>query len=70
MRSLALLMAVIGFAAIPLSAGAVPAGSDKVATLSARHIITVDARCGPGQHWVPEGYAKHAKWRPGHCAAD
>ena len=25
-------------------------------------------KCGPGQYWVPSGYAKHGKYRAGHCA--
>jgi hypothetical protein len=25
-------------------------------------------KCGKGQHWVPAGYAKHGKYRTGHCA--
>jgi hypothetical protein len=33
-------------------------------------LILVDARCGRGWHWVPAGYAKHAKWRAAHCARD
>jgi hypothetical protein len=24
--------------------------------------------CGKGQRWVPAGYAKHGKYRAGHCA--
>jgi hypothetical protein len=24
--------------------------------------------CPEGWHWVPADYAKHAKWRPAHCA--
>ncbi len=23
--------------------------------------------CPQGWHWQPADYAKHAKWRPGHC---
>lgn len=25
-------------------------------------------KCGQGQRWVPAGYAKHGKYRAGHCA--
>jgi hypothetical protein len=25
--------------------------------------------CGKGQRWVPAGYAKHGKYRAGHCTA-
>jgi hypothetical protein len=31
-------------------------------------IVRVDARCGRSWHWVPPGYAKHGKWRDGHCS--
>jgi hypothetical protein len=24
--------------------------------------------CGKGQRWVPGGYARHGKYRAGHCA--
>jgi hypothetical protein len=26
-------------------------------------------KCAQGQRWVPAGYAKHGKYRSGHCAA-
>ena len=26
-------------------------------------------KCPQGQRWVPAGYAKHGKYRAGHCAA-
>jgi hypothetical protein len=26
------------------------------------------AACPAGSHWVEPGYARHGKWRPGHCA--
>jgi len=70
MRSLALAMAVIGVAAVPRSAGAMPAGSDRMAARSARPIVTVDTRCGEGRHWEAAGYDKNGKWRDAHCAAD
>ena len=25
-------------------------------------------KCGKGQYWVASGYAKHGKYRAGHCA--
>jgi hypothetical protein len=25
-------------------------------------------KCPKGQYWVPAGYAKHGKYRAGHCA--
>src|SRR5215469_5248979 len=32
-------------------------------------IVTVAHHCGKGRYWVPAGYAKHGKWRAGHCAS-
>jgi hypothetical protein len=31
-------------------------------------LVLVDARCGQGWHYVPAGYARHGKWRDGHCS--
>ncbi len=25
-------------------------------------------RCPPGSWWVPEGYQRKGKWKPGHCS--
>ncbi len=33
-------------------------------------LMRADVRCGEGGHWVPAGYAKHGKWRNGHCSRD
>lgn len=30
--------------------------------------VPVAHKCGQGQRWVPAGYAKHGKYRAGHCA--
>jgi hypothetical protein len=31
-------------------------------------VLPVSHKCGKGQYWVPAGYAKHGKYRAGHCA--
>jgi hypothetical protein len=32
------------------------------------NLLTVSHKCAKGQYWVPAGYAKHGKYRAGHCA--
>ena len=66
MRSIALLIAV-GVLVVPLTAWAAPALPNRAEAVSASNIVLVDRRCGPDAHWVRPGYAKHGKWRPGHC---
>jgi hypothetical protein len=29
---------------------------------------SVAPRCPPGSWWVPEGYQRKGKWKPGHCS--
>jgi hypothetical protein len=32
-------------------------------------VIATDPHgCPPGTYWTEAGYARHAKWRPAHCA--
>ena len=66
MRSITLLI-TLGVLVVPLTAAAAPAAPNKAEAASAGNIVLVDRRCGPGARWVRSGYAKHAKWRPGHC---
>jgi hypothetical protein len=47
-------------AVAPPSSAAI--GSPSPSTPVASH------KCGQGQYWVPSGYAKHGKYRAGHCA--
>jgi hypothetical protein len=60
------LAGVIGFVAVSPSAIAVPITPENSAIGSAQNLLPV-VRCPNGWHWVPAGYAKHAKWRPSHC---
>jgi hypothetical protein len=46
----------------PLLRSGVAAGAISKAIPVASH------KCGQGQRWVPAGYAKHGKYRAGHCA--
>jgi hypothetical protein len=31
-------------------------------------ILAASHSCPKGQQWIPAGYAKHGKYRAGHCA--
>jgi hypothetical protein len=33
-----------------------------------RSVPIATHKCAKGQYWVPSGYAKHGKYRAGHCA--
>ena len=65
------LTAVLIAVAAPLSAGAVPAGADCVAAVSAQQVTPAGHGCPLGYYWEPDGYAPHGKFRrfrPAHCA--
>jgi len=47
----------------PLLPGAADAGS------VSRAVPAASPQCGKGQYWLPSGYAKHGKYRAGHCAS-
>ncbi len=68
MRSIALLIAVVGVA-VPMVAPAAPALPNRTEAVSAHNIVLVDRRCGPGGHWIRSGYATNGKWRPAHCVS-
>jgi hypothetical protein len=60
---------VLGFAAgMQTAAGtpALPAGA--AVGLASNAAPAASHKCGKGQHWVAAGYAKHGKYRIGHCA--
>ena len=69
-----LLTALIGafcLAAASPIAGAMspPAGAFGVPSASsALPVASTAKQCPQGQHWVPGAYAKHGKYRAGHCA--
>jgi hypothetical protein len=68
----ALLLGFVGalsLAVVLPAADAAPSG--RIATLSApvsQQVPIASHKCGQGQHWVPGAYAKHGKYRAGHCA--
>lgn len=51
------------------TAGAAPLGA-RSATVAPifKSVPAATHHCGKGQRWVPAGYAKHGKYRAGHCA--
>ena len=65
-------LAFIG--ALGLAAGNQPAGAALLGANSGifapapKTTMAASHNCGKGQRWVPAGYAKHGKYRPGHCA--
>ena len=65
-----LLMA--GFGLLVLSSAAHAAGTaqpSQSGTTDTSQPAQVQAQpCPAGSHWVAAGYAKHAKYRAGHCA--
>ena len=56
-----------GLAAGLQTAGAVPWPTSNTAP-APKNVPVATHNCGKGQHWVPAGYAKHGKYRAGHCA--
>jgi hypothetical protein len=59
---------LVSAAWIGSAAAALPRLPSRAATLSMTSVVRADARCGHGRHWIPPGYAKHGKWRNGHCS--
>jgi hypothetical protein len=69
MRSNALcLIASLAVLAILPSAAAVPAQSDRQPAVSAPRDTPAAQACPRGYYWEPEGYVRHGKFRPAHCA--
>jgi hypothetical protein len=61
----------IGAFAIALSvqtAAATPLPPSRTALQQLSTIVPAAHHCGKGQRWIPAGYAKHGKYRTGHCA--
>jgi len=68
MRAAALLAAMIGLAATPLTTRAAPAGAERLTVGPASGIVQVAENCGPGRHWVARYRDRAGRWIPGHCA--
>jgi hypothetical protein len=66
MRSALLLSIALGCIVFALPANAVPPGKHQA---DARQpIIKIAQKCPPGSWWIPEGYQRKGKWKPGHCS--
>jgi hypothetical protein len=60
------LAGVLIAAAIPLSVSAAPVAGDQGS--NGQQATSATPTCPPGYYWEPEGYARHGKFRPAHCA--
>jgi hypothetical protein len=62
-------ISTLGLALSIQTAGATPSPptTNTVAPVSHR-LLAATHNCGKGQRWIPAGYAKHGKYRAGHCA--
>jgi hypothetical protein len=60
---------VLGMAAGLQTTGAAPSLPSNPNGAVSRNMPAASHQCGKGQRWVPSGYAKHGKYRVGHCAA-
>jgi hypothetical protein len=70
MRLLSLfVISFIPLASLPVTAGAVSAGSQRVAIGADAKIVMAGYRCGLTRHWAPAVKTKYG-WRKGHCAPD
>ena len=49
------------------AAEATPIGQSRASVVSS-NLVAVAHKCPQGQRWVPAGYAKHGKYRVGHCS--
>jgi hypothetical protein len=59
----------LGLAAcLQASAATVTLRGDAAIGSPSQNVFVASHKCGQGQRWVPAGYAKHGKYRPGHCA--
>jgi hypothetical protein len=50
------------------TAGAAPYAPNRATIGSVSEIVPAAKKCPEGQRWVAAGYAKHGKYRAGHCA--
>jgi len=69
MRTLLAGFALMLGLAVGFEASAAPVrlpGGAAIGSLS-KSVPVASHKCGEGQRWVPAGYAKHGKYRAGHC---
>ena len=55
-------------AGLGTAAAAVLPPSNSTIGAPSSNVPIASHKCGQGQYWVPSGYAKHGKYRAGHCA--
>lgn len=51
--------------AVPANA-VVPVGKHQAGARQA--VVPIAQKCPPGSWWIPEGYQRKGKWKPGHCS--
>ena len=51
--------------AIPADAGVTPG---KYEFAAGQAMMAAAPKCPPGSWWIPEGYQRKGKWKPGHCS--
>lgn len=62
-------VAALGLVASPLLVyGAPLATTGSLLAPGSKMMLAASPSCPKGQRWVPAGYAKHGKYRAGHCA--
>jgi len=62
------LIGALAILAVPPSAGASPAQTDRQAADSATLAAPGTYACPAGYYWEPGAYAPRGKFRPAHCA--
>ena len=69
MRGLLLLSIALCCTGFALPAHAVVApGKHEIGTGQATIRIAQNQKCPPGSWWMPDGYQRKGKWKPGHCS--
>lgn len=61
------LLGALGLALLPVTAGAVPGGSDRVVAAPASSLVEVRNGCGRGWHWAPGHRGRYGRWHRGQC---
>ena len=54
--------------ALPADAVVVTPGKHQLGAGQAIIKIAQPQKCPPGSWWIPEGYQRKGKWKPGHCS--
>jgi hypothetical protein len=66
---LAISMLALGLTAgLQTTAAALSPPSTAVIGAPSQSVPIATHKCAKGQYWVSSGYAKHGKYRAGHCA--